>query len=837
MKFNGIDKSKSIKIAIAAVIGVLILVTLFWQSKSVYRTSNYYYPTETFVQLESGKPVTQDLEAPGPNPVLESVSVTFATNARVNEGSVLVEFMSGDEVLESWNISAGELLDNAIRSFDSDSKIVLNQGQTYTIRITETFEDENNIAVGSASTGNLSVLMTTYDSSRCNKWFALMACAFIAGYVLLILFGTLLDKSVGKIVLGGVIALLVIFIFEFDFFPRIATRLAVAPVPSSTGLWDTVAPGEQKEYTFSYTGDQFESLEIFTAGENASDYAVSLINNTTGTVWFEDAPVSPDWRVSTGRLCMMISAKYSPVGQRYYDNGDYTLRVVNLSSDKSLEIERAYETAEGETPVITFAGIRESDLGVKVGTASVVLMFMYLVAISVLRKHSKLTIENFFLVTVVPLSLLYLVVYSPWNVPDAGAHFPAAYRISNLLLGINGDREWLGRACDGLYYNGINWWSERKPDVEGISYVFHGLRGKAGDTDLVDFLPHEDKMKYYSFLNWLPQAVGMSLARIAGLGSSMTVLIGRLFILAVYIIAGHRVIKNTPVGKSIFAGLALLPVSLMMSSSFSYDAMVIITSLSFVAIVLKLRNEYTRGALLEAIIWAVFLGAIKGGSLLLLLPLVLLLIKKDKKSVITVCSIMGAALLTVLLFDKILPSDELFQFGEENSGNMMTAFAYENPAKYLRMLVSTFLYFGDTFLGQALGKELSYLEATLSEVTVIGAFLAILVYSTLEKDTLELKKSDRIVYIVIAVLSFILTPAMLLSYTPNGSGMIYGIQGRYLFPMMPLLILAVTKFGLRKTRLNADEEVKTSTMDTCLNVYVVFTLIMVYMMMKLYLSR
>ena len=217
--------------------------------------------------------------------------------------------------------------------------------------------------------------------------------------------------------------------------------------------------------------------------------------------------------------------------------------------------------------------------------------------------------------------------------------------------------------------------------------------------------------------------------------------------------------------------------------------------------------------------------------------MVLILVKKDKKSVITVCSIIGAALLTVLLFDKILPSDELFQFGEENSGNMMTAFAYQHPADYLRMLVSTFQWFGDTYMFQALGKELSYLEATLSEVTVIGAFLAILVYATLEKDKLELKKSDRIIFVVIALLSFVLTPAMLLSYTPAGSGMIYGVQGRYLFPMMSLLILAVTKFGLKKTRENASDEVKTQVLDSCINVYVIFTLIMMYMMMKLYLGR
>ena len=838
MKLNTIDKNKTIRIIAAAIIGVLIIVMLFWQSKAVYTDSNYYYPTETFVQLESGKPVSQELPAPGSNPVLKSVAVTFATNARVNEGDVTVELLSGGEVITSWNIKASELLDNAIREFEARDGIRLNSDSTYTVRITETFEgEENNIAVGSASTGNLSCYIKTYDSGKCLKWFAVMTVVFILGYVLLIVKGGLLEKSLLNMIVIGLVSVLIIFIFEFDLFPRITTRLHSAPIPSSTDVWDTINPGEAKEYTFSYYGDKFEELEIFTSGDNASDYSVSLTNTTTGKTYFEDCPVSPDWRVSTGRLCMMLSTKYSPLGERYFDLGDYTVRIVNLSGEQALNVEIASPVEEGATPVITFAGIRHSDLGIKIASFAIAMFFLYVVALNILRKYNKLSVEVFFLVTVIPLSVMYLIFFQPWNVPDAGAHFPAAYRISNLLMGINGRLEWFGRSCDAPFYNSINWWSERKPDLEGISYMLHGLREKAGDRSLVDFLPHEDKMKYYSFINWFPQAVGMSLARLAGFNSSMMILIGRLFILAVFIFAGHRAIQNTPVGKSVFAGLALLPVSLMMSSSFSYDAMVIITSLSFAAIILKLRYEYSRGALIEAVIWAVFLGAVKGGSLLLLLPLALLLIKKDKKSVISVCSIIGAALLTVLLFDKILPSDELFQFGEENSGNMMTAFAYQQPADYLRMLVSTFQWFGDTYMFQALGKELSYLEATLSEVTVIGAFLAILVYATLEKDKLELKKSDRIIFVVIALLSFILTPAMLLSYTPNGSGMIYGVQGRYLFPMMSLLILAVTKFGLKKTRENASDEVKTQVMDSCINVYVILTLIMMYMMMKLYLGR
>ncbi len=838
MKIKMPDKSRLVKIMIAAVIGVLILMMLFWQSKSVYTSKNYYYPTETFVQLESGKPVTQVLSAPGNNPVLKSVAVTFATNARFNEGDVLVELLSGDTVLCDWHVDAGDLLDNAIREFDAEDGIRLSSDEVYTVRITETYEgEENNIAVGSASTGYLSCYMTTYDSGACLKWFFLMSALFIVGYVSLILWGGFIDGSVSKMIVAGLVSLLVIFILEFDFFPSVKTVLSVKPVPDSTGVWDTIEPGSSKTYSFSYYGDPFEDLELFTSGDNACDYEVTLVDNSTGTVYFDSVHVIPDWRVTTGRLCMMLQADKGASGLRYFEEGEYTLTVVNVSPDKSLSIELESTPAEGENGVVTFAGVRYSSLGVKVATLAVALMFAYIVVLNVVRNKWGLTAGKFFLVSVIPLSLLYLLMFQPWTVPDSGAHILASYRISNLLLGINGDREWMARACDASYYINIPWWSETNPTIEGVASMFHGLRIPAEDTTLVDILPHEDKMKYYSFISYLPQAIGLVLGRIIGVNAEWAMLLARVMILAAYIACCYRAVKNTPVGKIIFASLALLPISLMMSSSFSYDSMVIIAALSFTAIVLKLRSKITRGAIIEALIWAFILGAVKGGAGLIILPVALILVRKDKKSVVTMASVIGAALLSVLIFNKILPSDELFQFGEEGSGRMMTSFAYQNPVEYLRMIVRTYYCYADSFVAESFGHSLGYLEPTVSTLTSAGAVVAALVFSTFEKDEIELRKSDRILFTVITVLAFIIVPAMLMSYTPAGSGMVYGIQGRYFFQIMPVFMLAITKYGLHKSRVNADEKVRAASCNACVNVYVMFTVIMIYMMMKLYLGR
>lgn len=837
MKINWQKNEKKLKVVIAALIGVMIIVMLFSQSKSVFTNTNHYYPTETYIQLEDGKPVVQDIVITGPNPVIQNISVLFATNARVNEGNVKIELLSGEEVLYSWDISASELLDNAIRGFEVKGGVKVSQGEVCSIRITETFNGENNIAIGASTTGFLNCTISTYDSVRCMKWALLMSFLFIVGYIVLLVWGGMLDYSCIKLSITGVVAVFVIFIIGFDLFPNIHTTIVEKPIPSATGVWDSIEPGETKEYGFSYIGNEFENLELFTGGENVCDYELTLVNESTGTVYYDAAQAQPEWHVTTSRICTMLNADKSQANQRYYENGVYSIKITNLSADKTLDIELEAPVEEGQTGVVTYAGIRYTSLGIKIVTLAIAMMFIYLVALNVLRELKKLTVESFFLITVIPLSLMYLLFFQPWNVPDCGAHFLASYRASNLLLGINGRLEWFARACDADYYNGIAWWAERKPDLEGIASMIHGLNRNDVEVSLVDQIPHETKMVYYSTINWMPQSIGLAIGRLIGLGPVLTVFIARVLTLATFILCSYRAIKNTPVGKIIFASAALLPVSLMMSSSFSYDCMVIIVTLNFTAIIFKLRKEYSKDALIEAIIWAFVLGAIKGGSVLLILPLALLLIKKNKQSAITVCSVIGTALLSVLIFDKLLPTDELFQFGEENSGNMMTAFAYTHPVEYLKMLVRTYVYFGDTYVNQAMGRELSYLEPVLSSLSVAGALISALVCSTFEKDELELGKKDRIVSGVIILLAFVMTPAMLLSYTPVGSGMIYGIQGRYLFSVFPLLMIFITKFGLRRTGVSIDEDKRAASVNACTNVYVTFTIIMLYTLLKLYLSR
>ena len=87
-------------------------------------------------------------------------------------------------------------------------------------------------------------------------------------------------------------------------------------------------------------------------------------------------------------------------------------------------------------------------------------------------------------------------------------------------------------------------------------------------------------------LAYVPQAMGIALARMLGLGGLGLLFMGRLFNLMFFTAMGCLTIRRMPFGKEVAAGAALLPMTLHLAASFSYDVMIIALSGYFSAVCL-----------------------------------------------------------------------------------------------------------------------------------------------------------------------------------------------------------------------------------------------------------
>ena len=91
-----------------------------------------------------------------------------------------------------------------------------------------------------------------------------------------------------------------------------------------------------------------------------------------------------------------------------------------------------------------------------------------------------------------------------------------------------------------------------------------------------------------------PQALGMALVRAMDWGTLPLLYLGRLCNLVFFVFMTWLAMKRLPFGKEVLFGTALLPMTLHLSSSFSYDAMIMGCMFYFTAVCLDLAYEKER---------------------------------------------------------------------------------------------------------------------------------------------------------------------------------------------------------------------------------------------------
>ena len=237
------------------------------------------------------------------------------------------------------------------------------------------------------------------------------------------------------------------------------------------------------------------------------------------------------------------------------------------------------------------------------------------------------------------LGVLYLAVMPGLSAPDELSHYSTAYRISsNMMLedplirpagltavrtvdypleDMNGVKtplvpddeesvpEVLGNPVKQTTYRAVKDWDKR--------YAFSTKPVASAIPDV-----HTTPVFY------LPQAIGFSLARALGLGTMGLLFLGKFLNLCCYVALTALAVRTTPLGKGWFAAAGLLPMSVSLAASLSYDAGLIGTVFLFTALIFKLAYgaEEIRARELFAIC---ALAALFGPCKLVYAPLILLL--------------------------------------------------------------------------------------------------------------------------------------------------------------------------------------------------------------------
>lgn len=797
--------------------------------------------------LKAGETVSQ--QVPAGSDMISGVSIGFSTFGRVNTGTVTVALCEDGNPVCSESVEASYISDNAYHDFRFSRPVKTSAGHRYSIDITYTHDNaENTVALWMSYSGNdlsasgsvISGHSLCYQLMKINGGLRIISlCVFLlvslAGFIFFIKSRDISKISITKALVFSVIAVLLVEIVSADLLGKTELNVAM-PVKTGEKTEEILEPGMSIEMPFDVSYSAVNRLGFGLTSGDFDNMDIMLVNTDTSTVYAE-RHVAQDEIIqdaSSGMTAVLISAE--DCGIKKFPVGSYKVKITNSSEDAPLGIVLVrYE--DGSNGIFS---IQTDFTWMTRITAlvTVLLLCIYLYLVFMFTGKEPIKPEKLFLFSVIPLGAVYFVLFQPWSAPDTMAHFQAVYRITNTFMGHGENNGWVIRVSDNAYYENVWRMASSYPDAGSMAGLFNNL-GAGSSKDMIIFKDPMNQMEYYTVISYLPMVIGFIVARLFNLGAAAMLSFGRLFMLVFYVAVCYRAIKITPVGKMVFTAVCLLPMSLMMSSSLSYDAMVIVSTVAFIASVLRLRERSELKCIIEACVWSFFIGGVKGGGYLYLIVLLIVLWKKNEKetSVKKILAVALAGIFAAVFFNMLVPKVKLYQFGSEGNAKLTTMWGVTHPLEYINMCAAAFLDYADNLLINIGGTVLAWDEFSIQNVAVAALMVTALVASVFEKDDNGLNTKDKVAFIFVCLISFCCTPLMLLSWTDANSVRVEGLQGRYFLPVLPLILMILSKFSLKKAVGNSAEKAGSTVMVKCQRTVAAVSVICVYYLLRLYLTR
>lgn len=504
--------------------------------------------------------------------------------------------------------------------------------------------------------------------------------------------------------------------------------------------------------------------------------------------------------------------------------GKYTLEVKHLSDDNTIMLTYNW----GADCNFYTNGIEEKgsiDVAILYKNTSNYLWFylmlltitgIFLTILFICNKYKSTKLENIFLIIAIPIYLMYLI-FIPTNCGhDEEFHWNRIFEITEggFTSEIKNDKAGY-TLPKGIILN--------VPDVYSIRYQ-DILKNKPSIIDYSDktFLSNET-IAVYSPGQYLPHLAGVTLGKTITDNSLIIFYIGRIFNMVSCILILYLAIKKMPYLKKIMFLFAFIPITIEGITTLSADGLLIAVSYYLLAYILDIIENSDSISIKNYII-IFLLGTLLAFSKLVYIPLIGLLLliptnkfKSKKDKIIKLLIIFASLILINFIWLKIASKYlEVYTLGKSNA---QISFILSNPFKYFQILIHSIENNGVELLMQTFGKNLLHYEVitnyTIIPISLIAVSLIIL-FNENKKDII--KKSGNIIITTIFLLVFVLIfTSIFIQWTNFNTDIIYGVQGRYFLPILPLICILLRNIIKGKCSLK-EETVNKILIITCITV-------------------
>lgn len=484
--------------------------------------------------------------------------------------------------------------------------------------------------------------------------------------------------------------------------------------------------------------------------------------------------------------------------------------------------------------------VSNSSLVLLLGCAMVVVMIISHIAYMYWsgKGESERALNAAFFAALFVMGCLLSFVLAPGTPPDEKQHFRIAYSVANWIEGVApNDHAVAMRETDHKAYSMMEHLLERgdyKKIQNNAIPVF-------SDEDWRVLVP----VRGGSYVTigshaWVraPAALGIVLGHFLHLNGLLTFYCGRFFNLLFFAVLAWAAVKITPVGKPVFMGLSLLPMTLSVAASYSYDSGVF--GLSFLLIALFLYGRYrcvstpVMGGMLMTMAALAPCKAVYG-----LLVLLVFALPQHRFRSKAQASLFKGAMVAIVLIEwliAVFPAvSNLAAQGDPStiiatettkSGNHYLREFIDQPFELLVIYANTIYEYCDFYIFSALGFSLGHFQSELrtsyffAGLYGVGLLLACCRYP---EDRAVFSPRVKTLFVVVVLLGFVsILASMLFAFTPASSPFVGGVQGRYFLPYIVLILLIMR---VQWIELSIDFRPYLVLAFTCLNsIYVLYLL-------------
>ena len=595
-------------------------------------------------------------------------------------------------------------------------------------------------------------------------------------------------------------------------------------VQEETGTLEDVTTGTEIVQTFVAVDDNLEKVKIdfepYKDDANCGGKVTIGIKDANGNV-IEEKEILRNYVRETSQYTLEFSKQKDSKDKEYQifirfndlEEADRFYSVKYTDKNEFLKNHLIVNGEEMQGASIIFQDLYKSNIRTIIYSVILIVFILGVYIVSSIIYYKKgMKIENIFLM-VAPLTCIFFLVTMPtFKNHDEYYHWLKAYEVSQGTL--------MTPQEDGVQGSMM---------PEGVSKVFP-TNWTAIDyqtmKQLLNVKLNEDNKgilnpetaAVYSFVQYIPQATGIALARLVTDNVYLITYGGRIVNMIFALLVLYFAIKLMPFGKKLLLIPAMIPIAIEGFTSLSPDAMTISVAFFYIAYILHLAfgDKEQLGIKEKAIllISSIVIALCK----IVYIPLVglILIIPKEKfknqgnkNKILNFCVIAGIAVIINLIWLAI--SSRYLSTFREGDSKIQVLLALQNPILYIQNVLYTFNLNGSNYLLSLFGADLGWGELIKLYSIVPYAFLGIYLFTAITDNELKDKfKRYQIVWISLVVLAIVglIFTSLYVQWTTVGQTSIAGIQGRYFLPILPLVMLLLGSVVKVKSLYNEEKVTK-----------------------------